>query len=378
MVWAYLEGAAEDQVTLKANREAFSDWALRARVLSGTARVNLRSTVAGVELELPVLLAPTGLTGLVHSRGELAAARAAERAGSALLLSTGASYSLEEVSVAAEGRRLFQLYPWARRNGGTRELSISLMERAIRCGYSGLVVTVDAPAIGNREEERRNGMGLPPVLTPVRVMQTTAHPRWAWGLLTRRRVSARNLVAEGAGSDALSSIQVQYQLIRPDLVWEDLSWIREVWTGPLLVKGILDPADAEQAVNIGAEGVIVSNHGGRQLDGALASLEALPGIVARIGDRAQVLIDGGIRRGTDVIKALSLGADAVCIGRSYLYGLACRGEDGVAHVLDILREEMVRAMTLMGCGDIAELGPDWLVNRPGYLSDPKHLGSIEI
>jgi L-lactate dehydrogenase (cytochrome)/(S)-mandelate dehydrogenase len=364
MPWAYLDGGAEDHVTLDANRAAFARWSLRSRVLSGAEGGDLATRVGGEALALPILLAPTGLTGLAHPQGEVGAARAAERAGTRAIVSTAASYSLEEVAAATAAAHMFQLYPWVDEAAGARDLTESLIARAKRAGYAALVVTVDAPTMGNRERERRAGMGIPPVLTPRRVIETALHPRWAWGMATRRRVSARNLVAEAGARAGVASAEAQYRFMRPDLVWDDLAWMRERWSGPFLVKGILDPDDAERAVELGATGVVVSNHGGRQLDGAVASLDALAAVADRIGDRAEVLMDGGIRRGSDVVKALCLGATAVCIGRPFLYGLAVGGGAGVERVLAILREELARTMTLMGVASVRDLDRSWLVPAP--------------
>jgi isopentenyl diphosphate isomerase/L-lactate dehydrogenase-like FMN-dependent dehydrogenase len=361
MVWAYVDGAAEDHVTERANREAFSRYALRRRALTGKYASRLSVTVAGTQLKLPIVLAPTGLTGVAHWQGECAAARGAETAGTVATVSTASSWSLEEVAAKAGRAHWFQLYPWARSDAGQHDLMASLLDRAQRSGYGVLVVTVDVPVAGNREDERRTGMGPDSIVTPARLAEALGHPRWLYGFLRHQRITMRNLEAVSGFAGHRSSIAEFTRLLRPQLCWDDLVWVREQWDGPLLVKGILEADDAERAVEIGADGVIVSNHGGRQLDGAVATLDALPAIVAQVGDRAQVLLDGGIRRGTDVIKALCLGADAVCIGRPYVHGLAAAGSDGVADVLKILRDETRRAMTLMGVDRIEDLDRSWIV-----------------
>jgi isopentenyl diphosphate isomerase/L-lactate dehydrogenase-like FMN-dependent dehydrogenase len=361
MVWAYVEFGAEDLATMQSNREAFGRYRLRTRVLTGNDATDLAVVVAGQQMSLPVLLAPTGLAGLSHWTGELGAAQAAERAGTVSILSTASSYSIEEVASGTAQNHFFQLYPWADLAGGRHDLTLSLMERARKAGYPALVVTVDVPAHGNREFERRNGLGVPPVLTPARLLNATVKPRWWIGLLRHRRMSARNLIAKNGPRAAVSSLSTQYRMMRPELDWGDFSWMRDNWDGPLFVKGVLDEEDAAIAVDRGADGVIVSNHGGRQLDGAVASLDALPAIAQRVGQRAEVLLDGGVRRGSDVVKALCLGATAVCVGRPYLYGLAVKGPQGAQHVIEIFRQEIARTMTLMGVSSVKDLAPDCLL-----------------
>jgi L-lactate dehydrogenase (cytochrome)/(S)-mandelate dehydrogenase len=357
MAWAFVAGGADDLVTLRENRAAFPRWALRQRVLTGTRTPRLERSVPGADLPFPILLAPTGLIGLAHWTGELGIARAAERMGTRLVVSSAATYSLEEIaSGSSSAGHWFQLYPW-----GDRELSASLVDRAERAGYSTMVVTVDAPIAGNREGERLHGLGLPPTMRPRQMVEAALHPRWTYRLLRHRRVSLRNLV-EGQGFKAgVRSAAEHVRLINEPMDWDGLDWLRQRWRGPLYVKGILDPDDAERAVEAGADGVIVSNHGGRQLDGALASLHALPEIADRVGKRAAVLLDGGIARGSDVVKAMCLGADACLIGRAAVYGLAVAGEDGAADVLAILRAELERTLILMGCDGVDDLDRSWIL-----------------
>jgi isopentenyl diphosphate isomerase/L-lactate dehydrogenase-like FMN-dependent dehydrogenase len=356
MVWAYVDYGAEDLQTLQANRRSFSRYSLRARVLTGNQGSDLAVTVGRQTVSLPVLLAPTGLVGLSHWKGELGAAQAAERAGTLSILSTASSYTLEEVAAGTDRDHFFQLYP-----RGRSEVTESLIRRARQAGYQAMFVTVDVQARGNRESERKRGMGNPPVITPRRVLDGAIRPRWWTAFVRHRRFSGRNLVDAAGARAAVASLTAQEQLLRPQLTWDDFKWMRDQWDRPLYIKGVLDADDAEIAVDLGADGVVVSNHGGRQLDGAVAALDALPAIVARVGDRAEVLIDGGVRRGADVIKALCLGADAVCIGRPYVYGMAARGPAGVEHVIEIFREEISRAMTLMGVRSVKELDSSWLL-----------------
>lgn len=357
MVWAYVDGGADDMATMEDNRGAFGRWKLRQRVLTGLPPgEDLGVEVGGVPLDLPVLLAPTGMTGLTHWQGELGSARAAEKAGTRLVLSSASTYSLEEIGAGTEADHWFQLYPWR-----DKELMGSLLDRARNAGMRNLFVTVDVPTHGNREREQRQGVTTPPVLTPMRVLDAAVHPRWWYGFLRYQRVSLANMAEDTGWSQAVATVRKQSGLLRPDLGWSDLEWLRDQWKGPMFVKGILDADDATQAIDVGADGVVVSNHGGRQLDGVPASLDALPAISAAVGDRGQVLLDGGIRRGTDVVKAMCLGADAVCIGRPFLYGLAAKGQDGVSDVLRILRTEIARTLTLMGARRVTELDRSWLV-----------------
>ena len=363
LVWEYVEGGADDLVTARRNEEAFLRWSLRARMMTAHAERRLATTAAGVDIELPILLAPTGALGLSNWRGDLAAARGAEAAGTRLILSTASSWSIEEVAAGAPAGHFFQLYP-----GG--EHTATLMERAWQSGYRALFVTVDVPVLGNREGERRRGytsagsLNRSLTLSPREAFDVARHPRWLLDQYRYGRGSMRNLVASSGVQATFESIQILHREIdRATFAWEDLEWIREQWPGAVYVKGLLDPEDAVRSVAIGCEGVVVSNHGGRQLDHSLATLEALPAIVEAVGDRAEVLFDGGIRRGTDVVKALALGARAVLIGRAQIYGLIVDGEQGVSDVLSILRSELDRALALMGVHDVHELDPGWLIDR---------------
>jgi L-lactate dehydrogenase (cytochrome)/(S)-mandelate dehydrogenase len=356
MVWAYLDGGAEDERTLRANRDAFSKWVLRQHVLAGNAGADTSVSIDGEQLELPVVLAPTGLAGLAHWSGELGAAQAAERAGTRLILSTASSYSIEEVAAGTEADHWFQLYPWGDRAVPGSSFMDSMLDRARDAGYRTAVVTVDVPVQGNRIGERRTGMGHPPILTPYRIADAAIRPRWWYGLLRYRRMTMRSITDVRGAAGAVESVALHSRQIRPDISWRDVASLRDRWDGPFLVKGILDPTDAARAVDeVGATGVVVSNHGGRQLNATSASLDVLPAVVDAVGDRATVLLDGGIRCGTDVVTALALGADAVMIGRPFLYGLAVAGGAGVGAVLDILGNEIRQTLQLMGVAATGDL-----------------------
>lgn len=366
LVWDYIEGGADDLVTVRRNVTSFSRWSLRARMMTAHPERRLSTTVAGVEVALPVLLAPTGALGLSQWRGDLAAARAAEAAGTRLVLSTASSWTIEEVASGTRADHFFQLYP-----GGDE--TAALIQRAWQAGYRALFVTVDVPVIGNREGERRHGytrtgdLGRMLTLTPREALDIARHPRWVADLFRHGRGSMRNLNARAGLGATFDSIEILHREIeRATFSWDDLQWIREHWPGAVYVKGLLDPEDAMRAVALGCEGVVVSNHGGRQLDHALAALDALGPIVAAVGDRAEVLLDGGVRRGTDVVKALALGARAVLIGRPQIYGLIVGRERGVVDVIEIFRAELDRALTLMGVQSVQELDRSWVIphDRP--------------
>jgi isopentenyl diphosphate isomerase/L-lactate dehydrogenase-like FMN-dependent dehydrogenase len=374
----YFEGGADDLTTLQENISAFRGWRLRQRVLTGISDPNLTATIAKTQVAMPVALAPVGAMGLGHYTGDAAAARAAESCGTRMVLSTASSYNLEEVGKATQENHWFQLYPI-----GGRERLGTLLDRARAAGFTALFVTVDVMTIGNRESERQWNFVLPWTVTPGRALHMLPHWKWVYQTLKYKRIAASHYLdmakeiaqeeqaaSGGLGGgltkgivDAVASRETLAKLMMGDLNWDDLAYIRDRWKGPLYVKGILDPDDAAIAVDrIGAEGVVVSNHGGRQLDRTLASIDALPAIVDRIGDRAEVYFDGGVRRGTDVITALCLGAKGVFIGRPFLYGLICDGERGVRSVLEIFREEIKRNLVLMGCPSVAALDRSWLIS----------------
>jgi isopentenyl diphosphate isomerase/L-lactate dehydrogenase-like FMN-dependent dehydrogenase len=360
MVWSYVDFGAESNSTMESNRNAFARYAFRTRVLAGAKPENLNVTIAGKRISLPVLLAPIGLAGLVNWSGELGAAQAAERCGTVSIVSTSSTYTFEEIASGTSSDNFFQLYPCSD-EGGIETLTERLMVRALDAGYAAMFVTLDVQALGNRESERKQGVGNPPVLTPSRILSAAVRPRWWFNFLFRQRISAKNLLDQKGARAAMTSTSTLAKMFNPELNWDHLAWMRETWKGPLFVKGILSADDAERAADLGVDGVVVSNHGGRQLDGAVATLDALPAIAQRVGGRVQVILDGGVRRGSDVVKALCLGADAVCVGRPYVYGLAVSGSAGAERVVEIFREEIQRTLTLMGVRDLKELDASWLV-----------------
>ena len=327
----YFAGAADDERTAAANRSAFERLSLRPRVLVGVGAVDTHATLLGRRLSFPVMLAPTALNRLGHPDGELAAARAAAAAGTVMVVSTTASASLEEVAAVVPRALWFQLYVYK-----DREVTRTLVQRAEALGYEALVLTVDMPRMGHRERDLRNRFTLP------------------------ADVTFRNLTSAGRPDAARwpadsSFIDYVHALLDPTLTWDAVTWLRTLTKLPIFIKGVLVPEDANRAVEVGFDGVVVSNHGGRQLDGAIATIDALPAIVDSVAGRVPVLMDGGVRRGTDVLKALALGATAVLIGRPYLWGLAAAGEAGVSRVLALLRAELELAMALAGCPEVAAI-----------------------
>jgi L-lactate dehydrogenase (cytochrome) len=358
VVFDYIDGGADDERTLRANEDAFGDIAFVPHMGVDVGTPELATTVLGTPVSLPVLLAPCGLVRIMHPDSAPGVARAAQRQGTISVLSTVAGASVEEVAAAAPGPLWFQLYA----AGGRREAE-GLVERARSAAVAALVITIDTPVLGNRERDVRNGVSPPLRVTPSNAVhlgpQVLSRPAWLLRLARDGVRVSRAPRAAPAPADAGPTVGAVAMAASP-FTWEDVAWLRDRWTAPLVVKGVLTGADARRAVDAGADAVVVSNHGGRQLDGAPATLRVLPEIVAAVGGDAEVLLDGGIRRGGDIVKALALGARAVLVGRPYLYGLAVAGESGVDRVLTVLRAEMARTLSLLGCRSAAELDTGWV------------------
>ena len=359
-VFDFIDGAAEAERTLRQNRAAFEKVLLKRRVLVGVAQVDTQASILGQPSKLPIAIAPTGAVGFGWRGGDVAVARAAAAFGVPFTLSTSATASIERIAEAAPGRHWFQAYFFK-----DREYTFGLIERARKAGYDTLMVTADLPVGGKRERDFRNDFSIPFRFTPRNVLDFATRPAWALDMLLRgvpllenltgmavRSTDTRNLVSSvGRDQDAA-------------LDWDVIKRVRGAWPGKLLVKGVVDPRDAEIALSAGCDGVIVSNHGGRQLDGEIGAFDALPGVVRAVGGKAAVLVDGGIRRGSDVFKAVAAGAQAAMIGRATYYGVCAAGEAGARRALEILQDELVRTMQLCGTRSVAEIGPDLLV-RPG-------------
>lgn len=363
VVFDYVDGGADDEVTMRRNAAAFAGVTFRPRMAGGPFDPALETSVLGTRLALPVILAPCGLVRLLHPDGAAGAARAAGRRGTVSVLSTVAGTPVEEVAAAAGVPMWFQLYA----AGGLEEAE-RLCDQAADAGIEVLVVTVDTPSLGNRLRDVHNGVAPPLRVDAHNVVplgaQVLRRPLWAVQLAaTGIRLSRRGAGPSGHGSGMLQAVASPFS-------WADVSHLRSRWPGHLVVKGVLGGEDARNALDAGADAVVVSNHGGRQLDGAPATLEVLPEIVASVGDDAEVLVDGGIRRGADVVAALAMGARAVLIGRPYLYGLAAAGQPGVERVLSVLEAEMRRTMLLLGCRSVEELDARWLA--------PPHSGGARL
>ena len=351
-VFDFSDGGAEDERTLRRNQEAFADVDLVPEPLRGAGERDLSTVLFGKTLNMPVMVGPTGLAGLFWPDGERCAMRAAAAAGTAYCLSHGSVCSLEQLAEAAgNGNRWMQVFVY-RDRGFTRELA----ERAAAVNYDALVLTIDNQLMGNRERDIRNGFVIPPRLGPSEVAAMAVKWQWLWRMRSELpRLTMGNYVKPG---DTAGIREIAGQLaarLDPGMSWADVDALRATWRGPLVLKGILSPAEAREAVERGVDGVIVSNHGGRQLDGAIAGLDALPRIAEAIGGRIPVLLDGGVRRGADVVKAIALGATACLIARPQLWGLAIGGEAGVAHVLEIFRREIDRTMGLCGVTKIGDI-----------------------
>jgi L-lactate dehydrogenase (cytochrome) len=352
-VFDYLDGGADGEVTLRENCRVFDDVTFRPRYAVAVSDCDLHTRVLGFDVSFPALLAPVGYSRLIHPDGEAGAARAAGAAGTAYILSTISGHRVEDVKAASSGPVCFQLYVL-----GGREASEAVIERARVAGCAALVVTIDTPVAGWRERDHRNGIKellsgslweklpfLPQVLT---------HPAWLAGFWRDGGLSGLpNVIIPGQGPMGL--VDVTAALASAAVTWDDLGWIRRLWPGPLVIKGVLTGDDARRASDAGATAVVVSNHGGRQLDGAPAPLRVLPEVVAAAHGQIEVLMDGGIRRGADIVKALCLGARAVLCGRAYAYGLAAAGEAGVTRALEILRADVERTLKLIGCTSVAAL-----------------------
>jgi len=356
-VFDFADGGAENEQTLRRNEAAFADVAFLPRPLNGVSDRDLAVTLFGKRLALPVMIGPTGLSGLFWPAGELAAARAAAAAGAAFCLSHGSTCTIEDLAAAGVAPRWMQVFIY-RDRGLTREF----VERAAASGYDALVLTTDNQLVGSRERDIRNGFTIPPKFSPLDILAMAAKLPWLIRMAkTLPTVTFANYTRPGEKADIGTMAARLAGMLDPSLSWRDIDWLRGLWKGPFLLKGVLHPKEAAEAVARGVDGVIVSNHGGRQLDGASASFDALPGVVEATAGKIPVLLDGGVRRGGDVVKALALGASACLIARPHLFGLAVAGEAGVARVLEILRREIDRSMGLLGVSKISELGPDLII-----------------
>jgi L-lactate dehydrogenase (cytochrome) len=347
-VFDYTDGAAESEISLQRARRLFSEMELQPSILRNVADVDLSTTILGRRSELPFAFAPTGFTRMMNHEGESAVVRVAERIGIPYALSTMGTTSIEDVAAAGpEARKWFQLYVWNDRSAGE-----DLVKRSAAAGYEALMLTVDVPVAGARLRDVRNGFTIPPSLTVKTVLDASMHPAWWANLLTTRPLTFASLSSwDGTVAELLN------QLFDPTMTIDDLNWLRSIWDGPLIVKGIQTVEDARRVVDAGADAIVLSNHGGRQLDRAPTPLRILPAVREAVGTEAEVYLDTGIMSGADIVAALALGADACLVGRAYLYGLMAGGERGVARAAEILTTEVRRTMALLGVPSVAELNP---------------------
>ena len=360
MFFDYADSGAWTESTYRANEEDFAKIKLRQRVLVDMTNRSLESTMIGEKVSMPVALAPTGLTGMQHPDGEMLAAQAAEEFGVPFTLSTMSICSIEDVASVTKRPFWFQLYVMR-----DRDFVANLIDRARDAGCSALVLTADLQILGQRHKDLRNGLSTPPKFTPKHVWQVATRPQWAFSMLGTKRRTFRNIAGHAKDATDLSSLaKWTHDQFDPQLSWKDVAWIKERWGGKLIIKGILDAEDAKMAAKTGADAIIVSNHGGRQLDGAPSSISVLPEIVDAVGDKIEVHLDGGIRSGQDVLKALCLGAKGTYIGRPFLYGLGAGGKAGVKLALEIIRNELDITLALCGKRTIADAGPDLLYKPP--------------
>ncbi len=360
-VFDYIDGGAEDEITLRNNVDAYRNVSFKPRVLRDMTHVDTSTSLFGRRLAFPLVLAPTGFTRIAHSEGELAVVRAATRAGIPFTLSTMATRSIEECASVAESdtRLWFQIYTWR-----DRSVVKNLVERAEAAGFEAVCLTVDTAVLGRRERDVRRGFTLPPEVGLGTIIDGLKNPGWTWDFLKADPIRFANVEGITAidGSTAVDLAEHMKSQFDPGLSWSDVEWLRSIWKGPILIKGIQTVEDALIAVESGVEAIALSNHGGRQLDGAPAPFDLLPEVAEVVQNRLEIICDGGVRRGSDVVKAVSLGANAVMTGRPYLYALGACGERGVDHVLDLLQEGIERTMALTGVASVEDLSQD-LISR---------------
>lgn len=351
-VFDYVDGGAEDERTLVANSAAYAAAGWRPRVLNAVETVDVSATLLGRPLAYPLVLAPVGFPRLLHPDGELAAARAAARAGLPYSLSTMSSRSIEEVRGVSDGRLFFQVYAWR-----DRGLVEEMVDRARDADFEALVLTVDTAVLGRRERDVRRGFSMPPSIGLGTVIDGALHPGWTWSFVRSEPVRFANVTGSGVadGSTPVVISEFIHEQFDPALSWDDVDWLRSIWDGPIMLKGVGRLEDAVRASEVGVDAVVLSNHGGRQLDGAPATFSLLPAVADAIGGRTEIICDGGIRRGSDIVKAVAAGATAAMAGRAYLWGLAAAGELGVSRVLEWFAADMTRTMSLLGVTSVEDL-----------------------
>lgn len=379
-LYHYIAGGADDERTARANVEGFGRYQLVPDYLKDIRSIDMRRTVLGRELLWPLLLAPTGMTRMFHRDGELGVAREAERSGVGYALSTMATSSIEEVGASGTGAKIYQLYLL-----NDEALNFAMIDRCRAAGFDALCLTVDTIVAGNRERDLRTGLTVPPRLTPASLLSFALHPHWCADYMTGAVFSLPNISQPGGGTD-LSTLSAYFAArMERNITWAAVERIARHWGGPFAIKGIQSVRDARMAAAAGASAVILSNHGGRQLDGVAPTIDILADIVDAVGDRLEVILDGGVRRGSHIVKALAMGAAACMTGRPYLYGLSAFGAPGVGRVLDLLRAETERTLALLGCASLSDLSRDHIrlasdvpafLQAPEAARSPTHLRNI--
>jgi len=357
MVFDYIDGGADDEITLGRNTTAFDDYDLLFKVLTGTDQVDMSTTLLGEKIDVPFFASPAAGHRLFHTHGERGVAKAADQAGTIFSLSTLSSVSIEEIAALTSGPKWFQLYVWK-----DRILVKEMMDRARSAGYKALILTVDFPIAGNRERDPRNGFSIPPKVGIKQAWHALMAPAWSLDYVIRPSVKYANLSEDTA---AVSLQDFVYEQFDAGFNWKDAEWLLGEWNGPAVIKGVVRPDDARQAIELGFNAVMVSNHGGRQLDRSPAPLDVLEPIVDAVGADAEVILDGGVRRGTDILVALALGAKAVGFARPYLYGLAAAGEAGACRAMEIMSNELRRDMVLLGAKTLVDIDRSMVMSRRG-------------
>ncbi|MFN0178500.1 MAG: alpha-hydroxy acid oxidase [Gemmatimonadales bacterium] len=348
----YMDGGSDDEWTLRRNTTAFDDYELLPNYLRDISTIDLRTTLLGQRIDWPVFLSPTGMSRMFHHEAEPAVARAAQKFGTFYTLSTMGTTRIEDIAALGAGPWMYQIYILK-----DRTLTSEFVERCKAAKYQALCLTVDTALAGNRERDRVTGMVMPPRFSLKSFASFAAHPRWAFHLLMNPNFQLANVVHRTGALGTVSLIDYVNGQFDRTVTWDDVAWLVDQWRGPFVLKGIQSPADAKRAVEVGATAVMISNHGGRQLDSAPAPIDCVAPIREAVGDKLELIVDGGVRRGTHVIKALALGANACAIGRPYLYGLAAGGQAGVERALTLLRAELERSVALLGCRTVGEIGP---------------------
>ena len=356
----YIDGGADDEVTLRRNTVAFEDYELQPSFLNPVDQINTRINLFRKELNIPFFIAPTGMSRLFHHTKENAVARAAAKFGTVYTLSTMGTASLEEIAEETDGLKMFQIYILK-----DRELTKEFVSRCKAANYDALCLTVDVPLAGNRERDKVTGMTMPPRFTLKSLFSFAMHPRWSFNLLVHPDFRLANVVhrVDALSNSPMSLIEYVNSQFDRTVSWEDVAWLIQEWNGPFVIKGLLTADDATKAKDVGASAIMISNHGGRQLDGTPAPIDCISSMREAVGNDLELIVDGGIRRGTHIIKALALGADAVSIGKAYLYGLAAGGQKGVELALQMLRNELERDMALLGVSSIKQLSSKYIRKR---------------